>query len=643
MDNTSNKKIVEALRLEVFDGGKSIAQHLTDQRKIIIGRISSADFRIADVKVSRIHALLERLDDGTIRLTDLASSHGTFVGGERIVERLITPSDQIQIANLTLKISLEFQEQLVSESAATPAPTPSHNPPAPPARAPQAPRAEIQISAQGQAVSVSREPTQIRSLKDVARTRGVLEVTGPREDLEVTVYWQDAVLGIDHYRSEGEVIQIGSGTKVHYIVPSNSLPENFDFIKVGRHQVDLHLHPSMKGSVRLKDKMSTIEDLLKQNRGTVSLSGSDIAKVQIDSVNFFLMFVPEPPPLPKAKVIERDPLFWGIQISVAAAAILFLLMANLFKSPLEGQVKEFPEKYRRIIIENFKAREEAKKILGDEAHKGEANPDAIMVADKMVKGGNEGEGARERGKEGKRGHADSKYETGITNRPRTSNKRVPVVDGKVAAPRNAMLDALKNSGLGKKLSGGTRKGVEGGSQGNDPLNEALSGVGGGGIRSGRGSGGSGLQGTGTGGGGTAVGVGGLGTKGFGGGAKGNGIGSIPGKGDAAVGTESLSVIVLGSLSREEIERVVNAHRNEIQFCYQRELQKDPSLFGKISLKWTIVTGGVVQNIKKIENSTGSASLETCIRERLSTWAFPAPAGGSQAEVEWPWIFKPKGA
>ena len=140
-----------------------------------------------------------------------------------------------------------------------------------------------------------------------------------------------------------------------------------------------------------------------------------------------------------------------------------------------------------------------------------------------------------------------------------------------------------------------------------------------------------------------MGVGGLGTKGFGGGAKGNGIGSIPGKGDAAVGTESLSVIVLGSLSREEIERVVNAHRNEIQFCYQRELQKDPSLFGKISLKWTIVTGGVVQNIKKIENSTGSASLETCIRERLSTWAFPAPAGGSQAEVEWPWIFKPKGA
>jgi hypothetical protein len=295
------------------------------------------------------------------------------------------------------------------------------------------------------------------------------------------------------------------------------------------------------------------------------------------------------------------------------------------------------------LVQSYKQFEEnRKKIEGEKEKVGIKTPDAQMVAEVARQGGNEGEGARERGNEGKRGFKDSPTETGITNRPKRdrSRPRAPVTDGKVVGGGGGILEALKNTGLGSRLA--KVAGDKEGSSGNDPLSQPLLGSGGGGIQSGRGSGGSGLQGTGTGGGGSAVGVGGLGTQGFGGGARGTGVGSIPGKGDFAVGTETLGVTVLGGLSREEIEKVVNGNRNEILFCYLKELERDASLFGKVSMKWTIVAGGRVTDLKTVENTTGSRSLENCIRSRVSTWVFPSPPPGSKADVEWPWTLKPKG-
>jgi len=111
---------------------------------------------------------------------------------------------------------------------------------------------------------------------------------------------------------------------------------------------------------------------------------------------------------------------------------------------------------------------------------------------------------------------------------------------------------------------------------------------------------------------------------------------------AIVGTETAEITVLGSLTREEIERVINAHRNEVQFCYQRALQADPQLSGKITFKWTIVDGGQVSGIRRLQNTTASTSLESCLRDKIQNWRFPSPARGSQAVVDWPWTFRPKG-
>jgi hypothetical protein len=664
------------LDLQVFDGDKLVANGRFEQSKIVMGRILSADFRIPDSRVSRIHALLERLDDGSVRITDLASSHGTTVNNERVIERVVGPADDIRLAGLKLQMTFIALEETPE------APRPSERAAAAPAaRAAAAPRAPApspaSMSAASPAVKQNRDPTVIRSLKESASSRGVLEATSkPHEELEVTVYWGETILNIDHCRDRSKTIRIGESVGNDYIVASNVLPPQFDFIRVSGSQAEIQMHPSMRGSARVGGKIVRFEqDAQTPNvPSSIRLAGDDIAKIQVGSVHFFLMFVGKPPEIPRDVIFDQGRLYWALQILFSIAALLVIWLGSFYKPPIEGIVKEFPEQMRRVIVQTYK-KQARPAIVGDKAQTGVSVDGAQQIGDKAQKaGGDEGEGARERGEEGKRGRPDSKQELGVEKRPIIA-KPAPIAPGKQApapapkigkevklgqapkltenakpkpmamhspkptnTPAQTIMSALRGSGLSAGTSTGGGK-----FSGQVAVDEAFTGVGAT-TGTGRGSGGSGLQGTGQGGGGTAVGVGGLGTKGFGAGARGDGTGSIPGKGgEVSIGTETMSVYVLGSLSREEIARVVNAHASEIRYCYERELSRNPSLSGKVTMKWTIVSGGRVEGVTTKDNSTGSSTISDCIGGYLKDWKFPNPAEGSKADVEWPWIFKPKGS
>ncbi|NCN27103.1 AgmX/PglI C-terminal domain-containing protein [bacterium] len=644
-------KITPSITITVIENGKQLVKKQFQQDKIILGRILSADLRIPSMRVSRIHALIENLEDGHYRITDLASTHGTFVNGDRVVERILKAGDSLKLADI--EVNLEYEVYPTLTAVPKPKDPSIVAPRASVERAPfeGASSSQVALDPQGSvSVQTPREATVIRSLKETARTRGALDPTSkPHEEMELTVYWEEAVLAVEHYKKDSKSIYIGDGIESDYIVPVTEFPNKFLFVELKNNLATLHLHPVMKASVRHQGNMYTGADLAKIGQSSVNLSGSDIAKIQVGSVNFFIMFVPEPPRIPRAPLFDQGKLYWGslaIAILMACALGVFGL---LMRAPIEGQVKEFPEKYRKIIVEAYKKKAE-KKVEVSEEKSGAEN--AQKVTPKPQKGGNEAQGAKEAGTEGKRGEKTAKAATGITNRPKIAKTKTQDAPKKATRPvktksvqrkpikKQTLLESLKNSGIGARVAKATG---DAGAAGQDSLDKALQGTGGGGIRSARGSGGSGLQGAAQGGGGKAVGVGGLGTQGFGGGAKGDGVGSLPGKGEADVSSESVGVSVVGSLTREEIERVIRAHINEIKACYQAELQRNPSVFGKIKLQWTIIGGGKATAVSTAQNTTGSSALVNCIKARLRTWTFPSPRGGSTATVDYPWLFKPKGS
>lgn len=85
----------------VVDDGATIATRRLG-RRILVGRAASADVRIDDPRVSRLHARIEMRDDG-VYVEDLGSRNGTFVDGEPVVNsRQLASGDEITLGTASI-------------------------------------------------------------------------------------------------------------------------------------------------------------------------------------------------------------------------------------------------------------------------------------------------------------------------------------------------------------------------------------------------------------------------------------------------------------------------------------------------------------------------------------------------------------
>lgn len=92
------------LRLDILgSSGEVTSSQEFAKEKIVLGRILSADLRIDDPRVSRIHALIEVRGDDLV-LTDLASSHGTFLNDQKVVEARLKLGDVIRLGFVKIKV-----------------------------------------------------------------------------------------------------------------------------------------------------------------------------------------------------------------------------------------------------------------------------------------------------------------------------------------------------------------------------------------------------------------------------------------------------------------------------------------------------------------------------------------------------------
>src|SRR5688500_14305195 len=71
---------------------------------LTVGRALTSDVPLLDPTVSRRHASLVA-DDSGIELSDLGSSNGTFVNGERVEHARITPGDVLTFGKLSFNVS----------------------------------------------------------------------------------------------------------------------------------------------------------------------------------------------------------------------------------------------------------------------------------------------------------------------------------------------------------------------------------------------------------------------------------------------------------------------------------------------------------------------------------------------------------
>jgi TonB family protein len=121
-------------------------------------------------------------------------------------------------------------------------------------------------------------------------------------------------------------------------------------------------------------------------------------------------------------------------------------------------------------------------------------------------------------------------------------------------------------------------------------------------------------------------------------------GSLGGKGDRAVAGKVTTQPRLsqmkgtGELSKDEIQRVINSHVGEIQYCYEKQLRGNSGLAGRVVLEWTVTGSGSVSVVKVATSSLSSSDATNCMMDKVKKWKFPKPRGNGNVTVVYPFVF-----
>ena len=431
-----------------------------------------------------------------------------------------------------------------------------------------------------------------------------------------------------------ELEQVARGEDLHverlFDLPSVKLAPKFAIVKhVGGEHV-LSFPAELHAEVHAAGKVQSFEQLTKAHRidapfkGFAYTIGSDdriVAQIT-PQLTLIARYVRAARQRDKTLLEQIDIPFASTVLVALLALGLFFLMVSITPRGEDSYSDDLSRNQQRVTQYQVKPPEKTE-----------------QPKFKDLSGAKEGE--KSKGEEGKLGKEDAKKKEADP-----SKKGTPEVDPN---KKEADLKKIKKLGLIAALSkmgvgaGGAASNVLGPGGLSSGINNSLGGTkGGAGLGDAYGVGGTGTRGTGAGGGGNALGIGGLGTKGSGHGRGGYGEVDLGGRGKDDTVFVPGHTTVVGGLSREVINRVIQKHYNEIKYCYEKELSHDPGLYGKVTVLFVIDGSGRVSDGLVQQTTMSSEPVESCMVNHVRRWVFPAPQGGGTVQVTYPYVFKSSG-
>jgi hypothetical protein len=656
------------LTLKVFKGDAMVAAKDYDRDIIKIGRLASAHLCLDDDKVSRIHSVIEVAPDGKLSIIDMGSVEGTWVNGRRVNKGVLSFGDEIRVGNTLIKVedgatARAAAELAVAAQVPVSAPAPVHTngnalspaavlseaaravpmasvePPialpmpapaiapvvAPVARAPQAP-APAPVVARAPVVSRPAVPAAAWPRLD-ARARPVRRKGAGPLGLELRFRWGDQILSEQLLgpKHKGD-FKIGSAAGVDFTVGDQRLgAPSFVLVSAdGAGGFTLRITGQMTGELERKGRIVTLLQAIESGMATreddaysIALEPDDVALVDVGGVVVDLCFQPVPPKVlvPLSERLDWTALnifllvffFAGLMV---VAAITRAASGDEFTDELSGNTAVLtkllvkpPEMQKNPFIEQLNRAKE----------KGEA-PAAFQ--------GTEGQMGKKNAP-----NRDAKASPKAID-PNSKDQARLIAQRIFGGKGNAGIATL----FGRAGLGGSLQAAMGHMTGST-VGDA------GGVL------GMGLKGSGGGGGGTGntIGIGAVGTRGVAGGEGKYGTGIGMGKKSSAdISITQSDPEVTGSMDPELIRRVVRSHHDQLKYCYDNALTKNPKLTGKVSVRWIITEAGTVASSNVVNSTTNTPDLDRCIAGRVLTWIFPKPKGGGVAVVTYPFVFKQAG-
>jgi outer membrane biosynthesis protein TonB len=409
-------------------------------------------------------------------------------------------------------------------------------------------------------------------------------------------------------------VSVGQNATNTIVVPVSNLPPSFTLFEVVQGQYSLIFTKTMEGKVSVNGQDVSLADAIARNLAkprregyAIALTDASKGRVTLGEVSLLFQFVAPPPEPARAELPmevrggilrQVDRFFFGI----LAASLLAHFSGATFIAcqpkveERELTLDELPDRFVKAMMP-VEVKPPPKTEVADNGKKDEAKDKKDEVAEKKA-----------------------------DKAPTTSNAdKKAALAAKVA--KSGLLKVIGSAG-----GGGAFEDVLGGSNGVGDVASALSGASGVGVATADALGAGGPKG-GTA--GSAAGIGDLGTSG-------GGNVALAEKGTAAVrGGVSMQApeVESADVDREKLAAYVRSRKGAIQQCYEKELKRNPSLKGKVVVRFSITPAGRTSDIDIEENTLGNEAVGSCIKTTIRGWIFPFKPE-SEVPVAYPFVFAP---
>lgn len=435
----------------------------------------------------------------------------------------------------------------------------------------------------------------------------------------------------ERYVPEKGQVTVGSSAKNTFALIGSDLPKEHVLFHFQKNHPLLHVVDGMGGDVALDGKSKASLESLKgkghREGGVTVLEIPDAAKgwVSFGDATFFFQVTAKPPPPPKRDLPKEartgflsglEVMFVGIMCAVLAVEGVAILAIHQ-RPDIDADAPVSAEDLDRFaeIIMPEQPKEQPK-----EEEKPKEDEDAKRKAEEAKKKAEE--------------EAKKKAEE-------EANK--PPEDAAAAAKREAarkekMRDAVSKKGLLNVI------GTSGGSGALANVFASSSGFGADVESALAGAGGVALAGTESGTGrkeGSAAGttdIGGLDSA----------VGSSSGKVDLVAKKRVEPQIKFAaedmetegsSVDKESISKAIRQRIKSVQTCYEKELKRNPSLKGKIAVRFVITTTGRVSEATIDSNTMGDDAVAQCLINTIKRWTFNVKPE-EDSPVVFPFVFQP---
>ena len=593
---------MKKVTLRVKDAKGKVVDHLFSQESIMVGSGASAHLQLSGEGIANLHAMIKIEEDGSVTISDLGTDAGTVVNEEQINDEVsLKQGAKINVGD-TVVYFLKIEEE-------EPVDAPVDAPVKPLEK--RVTTTSKKISRGGKGYAIAEEIGDIIDAKEARKMEqpelyegktppppqlgapSLATLTDSNKALEVLLIWNNAHIKVNHYKIGKRAVCIGTGAKVDFNISDGLIPqESYDLVVPSGQSFSV---------IPLKEMVATVESDtgdVKTISDSHLLALNEQVTVRLgEKTTFQMKYIPKERKITSGLFSNVDysmmsSLLISVVFVIIAVALVVMFAPKMFEASQEGIQKSI-NKFTKLVIQEEKIKEE--KVEAKKKIEGEKRKDPSHIKD--------------------------------------ANKNKTKIDREKAL-NAGILGILQGGGAVSSVFGAGGLGVG--------ISSALGGLHGTRMGAAGGLGGLGSRGAGAGGGGSAVGIGGIGLGAGGKYAGGYGAINLGGTGKSETRIRAGRMILKGGLDKDVIQKVVRRHYAQIKYCYEKELAKNPNLYGKISVNWTIGPDGRVQVAQIIQSDMNNVAVEDCIVRNVRRWKFPKPKGGGVVVVTYPFVFQSGG-